>query len=247
MVAARGSGPHDGRPTSPPSPERRLAATGGFACGRSGGKPSRAPNFQPLSPDQPAGPRRYARILDAAYASLKRQSRRNLVIGGNTFTSGNVRPQQWIRWMRLPSGRLPRMDLYGHNPFTTRRPALRKAPLGSGYADFSDLDTLAGWIDRNLRRPGGRRIRLYLSEFTLVTDHSGYEFNFYVTREVQARWLAVGMRIAHRWSRIYALGWISLYDQPPNGPIGTPGDESNRGLLEWDGDRKPSYYAFRRS
>lgn len=211
------------------------------------GEPSRDFNFKPLPRFEATGPRRYARILDAAYGSLKRERRSNLVIGGNTFTTGDVSPRQFIRSMRLPNGRPPRMDMYGHNPFTRRKPALRKGPLGHGYADFSDLDTLAGWIDSNLgRRPSGGPIRLFLAEFTLPTDHPNHEFNFWVTRKVQANWLAAALRITRRWSRIYALGWIALYDEPPNGPNGAPGDEVNRGLLEWDGDRKPSYRAFRR-
>jgi hypothetical protein len=206
------------------------------------GEPSRQRNFKPLPRFEATGPRRYARILDAAYLSLKRQSRRNLVIGGNTFTTGDVSPRQFIRSMRLPGGRPPRMDLYGHNPFTAREPALRKGPLGHGYADFSDLDTLAGWIDRNLGRRRGRPIRLFLSEFTLPTDHPNHEFNFWVTREVQARWLKAALRITRRWSRIYALGWIGLYDDPPR----EDGLEVNRGLLTHTGERKPSYNVFLR-
>lgn len=204
------------------------------------GEPSRQRNFKPLPRFEATGPRRYARILDAAYSSLKRQSRRNLVIGGNTFTTGDVSPRQFIRSMRLPSGRPPRMDLYGHNPFTVREPALRKGPLGHGYADFSDLDILARWIDRNLGRTRGRPIRLFLSEFTLPTDHPNHEFNFWVTREVQARWLQAALRITRSWWRIYALGWIGLYDDPPR----PDGLEVNRGLLTYTGERKPAYAVF---
>ena len=210
------------------------------------GEPSRQANFMPLPRFEASGPRRYARILDAAYGSLKRQSRKNLVIGGNTFTTGDVSPRQFIRSMRLPNGKPPRMDLYGHNPFTLRRPVLRQGPLGHGYADFSDLDTLATWVDRNLGRRGGRPIRLFLAELTFPTDHSNYEFNFWVTRKIQAQWLSTALRVTHSWRRIYALGWIGLYDERPNGPDGRPGNEVNRGLLEWDGDRKPSYRAFKR-
>jgi hypothetical protein len=210
------------------------------------GEPSRQNNFKPLPRFEATGPRRYARILDAAYSELKRESRKNLVIGGNTFTTGDVSPRQFIRSMRLPNGRPPRMDLYGHNPFTRRSPALQKGPLGHGYADFSDLDTLAHWIDRYLGRTASRPIALYLSEFTLPTDHANYEFNFWVTREVQARWLRAALRITRRWRRIYALGWIALYDEKPSDPSGAPGDEVNRGLLEWDGDQKPAYRAFKR-
>ncbi|MGH3995445.1 MAG: hypothetical protein ACRDSN_23645, partial [Pseudonocardiaceae bacterium] len=88
-----------------------------------------------------------------SYGALKRVDRRNLVIGGNTWTGGDVTPLNFIRAMRLPSGRRPRMDLYGHNPFTFRFPNLREGPLGNGYADFSDLDTLARWLDPTATAP----------------------------------------------------------------------------------------------
>ena len=82
--------------------------------------------------------------------------------------------------------------MYGHNPFTIRRPDLRQ-PLfrpGTGYADFSDLDALMRWLDRHgYRDRRGKRLRLFLSEWTLPTDHANHEFNFWMTHEVQARWL----------------------------------------------------------
>jgi len=81
------------------------------------------------------------------------------------------------------------MDLYGHNPFTTRPPALWRPYVGYGYADFSDLDSLAGWVDRYLGRRRGRRIRIFISEFTVPTDHFNGSFNFYVSRRTQASWL----------------------------------------------------------
>ena len=214
-------------------------------------EPSRQANFMPLSPErrgrpltrrQARGPRLYARMLDAAYGALKAVSSRNLVIGGNTFTTGDISPRNFITAMRLPNGRPPRMDLYGHNPFSARRPDLSKPLLRHGFVDFSGLDTLARWTDRYLRRPGGRPLRLFLSEFFLPTDHQNHEFNFYVSREVQARWLTSALRITRGWSRIYTFGWFALYDDRPR----RAGDEVNRGLLERDGDRKPAYFAYRR-
>jgi hypothetical protein len=205
------------------------------------GEPSRRANFMPLPRYQGTGPRRYARLLDSAYGALKRRSRRNLVIGGNTFVTGDVSPRQFIKNMRLPHGKRPRMDLYGHNPFSRREPDLAKPPLGFGYADFSDLDTLARWVDRYLGRRHNRRIKLFLSEFTVPSDHRNYEFNFWVDRATQARWLRSALRITRHWSRIYALGWLSLYDEAP-----TPdGLSVNRGLLDYRGRKKPSYYAYR--
>jgi hypothetical protein len=206
------------------------------------GEPSRRANFRPLPRNDATGPRRYALLLDAAYGALKSENRRNRVIGGNTFTTGEVSPKAFIQGMRLPNGRRPRMDMYGHNPFGWRRPALRKGPLGFGFADFSDLDTLARWVDRYLGRgPGGGRLKLFLSEYTIPTDHANHEFNFYVRRRTAASWLSSALRIARRWPRIYTLGWIGLYDEKPN----ARGDEVRRGLLDWTGAKKPAYRAYK--
>jgi hypothetical protein len=206
------------------------------------GEPSRAANFKPLPRFEATGPRRYARLLDAAYGALKRVNRRNMVIGGNTFTTGDVAPRQFIKSMRLRNGRRPRMDLYGHNPFTRRSPNLDRGPLGYGFADFSDLDTLGRWLDRFFGRPGGRPIRIFVSEFTVPTDHPNYAFNFHTSRSVQARWLGKALRISRRYRRIHTFGWYQLYDQPPNGQ----GSEVNWGLLDWEGRPKPAFKVFKR-
>jgi len=205
------------------------------------GEPSREANFKPLPRFEASGPRRYARLLDASYVALKRVRRRNVVIGGNTFTTGDVSPRQFIAGMRLPGGRRPRMDLYGHNPFTRRPPDLRRGPLGFGYADFSDLDTLAQWLDRYFGRPGGRPMKIFVSEFTVPTDHANYAFNFHKSRTVQARWLKRALQISRGFSRIHTFGWYQLYDQPPN----AEGSEVNWGLVDWQGRPKPAFRAFR--
>jgi hypothetical protein len=216
------------------------------------GEPTRRANFQPLiheRRDRPLtrrmrrGPHRYAQILDSAYGALKRRSRRNLVIGGNSFTTGDVSPRNWIKNLRLPNGRPPRMDMYGHNPFSARRPLLGRPPLIQGFADFSDLPRLARWVDRYLGRPRGRRrMKLFLSELFWPTDHPNHEFNFWVTQRTAALWLSDALRTTRRWSRIYTLGWFSLYDDRKR----PGGDEVNRGLLTRDGRKKPAYFAYRR-
>ncbi|HVL96587.1 MAG TPA: hypothetical protein VM266_12070 [Solirubrobacteraceae bacterium] len=216
------------------------------------GEPTKASNWQPLVSDrgrplrtarQRRGPRLYARVLDAAYAALKRVARRNLVIGGNTYTVGTVRPLHFIRALRLPNGRPPRMDLWGHNPFSLRRPDLSARPLGSGYADFSDLDTLAAKLDRARRRmpPSQRRLRIFISEYSLPTGHPNVEFNFYVSEQRQADWIARALRIARSWRRIYSFGYLGLYDDPER----ADGRQVERGLIRRDGTRKPAYRAYR--
>ena len=197
----------------------------------------------PLTRAVRRGPELYARILDASYAAFKRVRSSNLVIGGNTFTTGDVSPFNFIRAMRLPNGRPPRMDLFGHNPFTARRPKLgSKPPMGFGLADFSDLEILTGWVDRYLKKSSRRPLRLFLAEFSVPSDHPNYEFNFYVSRKTQASWLASAFRIVRGWKRIYSMGWHALYDDPPR----PDGRENARGLLDYKGNKKPSYNAYKR-
>ena len=101
------------------------------------GEPVRRHDFLPLTPArryaqlnarQRLAPHLYSRILDDAYIALKRVSRRNLVIGGMTDTAADITTRQWIENLRLPNGLPPRMDLYGHNPFSARAPNLANPP-----------------------------------------------------------------------------------------------------------------------
>jgi hypothetical protein len=198
----------------------------------------------PLTRAQSAAPRRYARLLDSAYVALKRADRRDVVVGGNTFSGGAILPLDWIRAMRMPNGRPPRMDMYGHNPFTQRPPNLADGQLipGLGWGDFSDLDLVARYVDRYQTPRSGKKLKLFLAEFTLNTDRPSTSFNFWVTPEVQAQWVAAALRITRSWRKVYAFGWINLYDDPP----AEAGNEVRGGLFDWRGRRKPVFNAFKR-
>jgi hypothetical protein len=211
------------------------------------GEPSRRPNFatlmpapptaRTLTPAQAAAPRLYARMLDASYGALKGVSRHNLVIGGNTYTTGDISTRLWIKYMRLPNGRPPRMDLYGHNPFCWRAPNLSNPPSPDSEVDFSDLGRLEKLVERNFTPAHHHyQIKLFLSEWMIPTGVDD-ELNIYVTPAVQAQWITDAWQIVRRSSFIYALGWIHLYDDPPGG--------SMSGLFYNDGQPKPGYYAFK--
>jgi len=208
------------------------------------GEPSRRPDFEPLDPAKPfakldaaqrVAPHLYARILDAAYGALKSVSRANLVIGGMTYTTGDISTQQWIENLRLPDGRPPRLDMYGHNPFSfLRKPSLANPPSPGQEIDFSDLGRLSTLVDHHLGRPGDPDPKLFLSEWTIPTAPDE-EFDYYLTPETQARWITAGLQLAHQLASVYAIGWIHLYDEPP---------VSYGGLIETDGTRKPGFFAL---
>ncbi len=209
------------------------------------GEPSRHQDFEPIaraSPGKPldarqrVAPHLYARILDAAYGALKGVDRANLVIGGMTPSTGDIPPVQWIENMRLANGRPPRLDMYGHNPFSDRAPSASNPPEPAGAIDFSDLGRLAGLVSRNLGRPANPHPKIFVSEWTIPTA-ADEEFDYWVAPPLQARWISDGLSLAAHASSIYAVGWIHLYDEPPL---------SYGGLIEANGTRKPGFYAFAR-
>lgn len=209
------------------------------------GEPSRRDNFQPIHVNDPTAPREYAKLLDAAYVGLHRANRRNVVIGGMTFTTGDVVPRDWVRWMRLPNGKPPRLDEYGHNPFSTRIPDLRQKPYSDGNYDFSDLDTLHSQLCRVYRKAYKRWRKhcpgIWVSEFTIQADHGSNDFNFYVSAKDQGNWIKAAFTQANRTSYIKDVGWLGLLDEPL-----APYNRTT-GLLTYKLRKKPAYYAFKRA
>jgi hypothetical protein len=208
------------------------------------GEPSRFHNFRPLTPARPyvplnahqrIAPHLYSRMLDKAYGALKAVSPSNLVIGGMTDSAASISTPQWIENMRLPDGRPPRLDMYGHNPFSIRSPNLANLPSPNQQIDFSDLGRLSELVSHDLGRPENPDPRLFLSEWTIPTAVDN-EFNFHVDPRLQALWITRGLGIARQLPSIYALGWIHLYDEPP---------ASAGGLIKADGTRKPGYFAWK--
>lgn len=202
------------------------------------GEPNRDDRFQPNTKDGPAGPRAYALLLDGAYAALKARSSRNMVIGGNTWTGGTVTPRDFLRFMRLPNGRPPRLDWFGHNPFPFRAPKLADPPLPGGFRDISDTDTLSNEVRRAYRR----RVPLWLSEYTIQSDRGSAVFATFVSRAVQARYLTSGYEIGDELgSAVAGVGWLALLDEPPTAT------SANWGLLTYALQRKPAFNAMVRA
>ena len=204
------------------------------------GEPTRGDRFKPfqgavpgrrLTGAQLGPPHLYARILDAAYQSLKGVSRRNLIIGGNTYTTGMDDPLQWVQNLKLPNGKPPRMDMWGHNPFSYHAPTFYGPRSPFDEVQFSDLHELAGWIKKYLKV----QLPLFLSEFTVPTSQDDSEFNFWVDPNTAAQWVADAMQEARHWHQIYALGWVHVYDQP---------GYTSGGLLTAAGQPKPDFFSF---
>lgn len=199
------------------------------------GEPNRDDRFLPNAGNSPVGPRAYATVLDASYGALKAASAKNIVIGGMTWTGGTVKPAYFLKYMRLPNGKPPRLDWFGHNPFPFRFPNLAEIPIRGGWRDISDLDTFG----RELRGVYGKKAKFWLSEFLVPSDKASREFMNHVSRPQQARWLSAAFRIADALPQVAGIGWLGLLDEPE------AAGSSSYGLLTSSGARKPAYRGYR--
>jgi hypothetical protein len=201
------------------------------------GEVTRPGNFNPMPPDSPVGPQRYAVLLDAAYAGLKAVSPANMVIGGMTYTLGVDTMSQYLQWLRLPDGQPPRMDYFGDNPYSTRFPRLGK-PYSPAVRDIDDLGTVEHEVQSAY---AGHGPKLWLSEFSISSDAPSRAFDYYVSRPVQAQWLTAAYRLADSLPYVAGLGWYELLDEPT-----TVSERLTEGLMTATGEPKPAFYAYAR-
>lgn len=206
------------------------------------GEPTRSGNFNPMPANSPVGPRRYALLLDAAYGALKAVGHTNVVIGGMTYTVGLVSAPDFIRWLRLPDGAPPRLDYYGHNPYSTRFPRLSEKPYAPGVRDIDDIDTLHSELAAAYRHRAGGTPKLWLSEFSISSDQGNRAFAYYVSRRAQAQWLTAAYRLVDTVPYVTGLGWYELLDEPSS-----VAGHLTEGLLTAAGAPKPAFRAFARA
>ena len=211
------------------------------------GEPNRGPNFKPSTPvkegnetgplnkAERVAPQNYAELLDAAYESIKGVDPKDKVIGGNTYTSAGVddiNPYQWIRYMKLPDGSRPRLDMWGHNPFGFAKPDLDDEPSRKGVVAFGDLERLAAELDETFEGPP---LQLFLAEWGVPEGFKDKDLGYVRSPEEADEWISAGFDIAQEWDRIYSLGWIH--------PVDT--DRSSMGLLKTNGKKKPTYNSYK--
>ena len=202
------------------------------------GEVTRPGNFNPMPPGSPVGPERYAQLLDDAYGALKAVNPANVVIGGMTYTLGSLTMGEYLRWLRLPNGAPPRMDLYGDNPYSTRFPKLSETPYSPAVRDINDIDTLERELARDYAGHGPTP-KLWLSEFSISSDAPSRAFDFYVNRAVQAQWVTAAFKLVDSLPYVAGLGWYELLDEPS-----TTQEHLTQGLLSAGGQAKPSFYAY---
>jgi hypothetical protein len=210
------------------------------------GEPNRETNLAPFTKAKPKGklnkkqqraPRNYARMLDSFYGGIKGVDAADKVIGGNTFTAsgkakGPIRTYQWVKYLKLPGGKRPRMDMWGHNPWGFSKPNLKSKPSPQGTVAFNDLGRLLKALDKSFGKK--RKLKLYLAEWGIPTGFKDQDLGYKLSTKTAKSWLKAAFKIAKN-KRIYTVGWVHLLDK----------DRNSTGLLDKNGNRKPLYNAFK--
>jgi hypothetical protein len=114
------------------------------------GEPMIGINYFPMDANSSVGPQTYGKLVDATYGALKQASPTNVVAGGSTLSQGIMSVSQFIQRIRLPNGRMPRMDEWSHNPYDNRFPRLCDNPPGA-FRGINDIDTLYQELTRAYR------------------------------------------------------------------------------------------------
>ncbi len=123
----------------------------------------------------------YAQLLDGAYVKLKAASKLNKVIGGQSTTST---ASKWIPKLKLPNGKAPRMDFYGHDPSGSKAPTA--ASLKSLEAKVAKL---------------GKGLKLYLSPVKLTLSPTK-----------QAAWIKAALKATKADKNVATFGYQGLID-----------------------------------
>ena len=143
-----------------------------------------------------------------------------------------------IRNMKLKNGKRPSMDLYGHNAFDPRFPNIKEGAIGK-FRGLNDLDTLWKEIRKAYgKQKKGRPKRIFVSEWTIQSDHDSGVFAFHVSREQQARYITKAFKLVRKLKYVDTLGWFSFYDYPDSAT------NPAWGLMTYEGAVKPSFGAY---
>ncbi len=197
---------------------------------------------QRVAGDAYFGARIYLRMLRAFHAGVHRARTGVRVVAGATAPVGlndvmRTSPQRFARFLRR-SHASRYFDVYSHHPYTPGG-SLYPAP-GQPANDPSTTVTLGNL--RTLLRLFPRK-PFYITEYGYSTRPSAALGGFAVSEADQARYLRQAYRVAASYRQVKLMVWFLLRDQAPQGD---PENGVYSGLRRANGERKPSWYSFRR-
>ena len=166
-------------------------------------EPTKAENFQPLSPD---GGRDASAAEHGAVRALRADARSRLCLAEAREQAQSRHRQQHVHrrdglaaavdpGAASPNGKPPRMDLYGHNPFSARVPKLSQAAARPRLRGLVGPRHAHRVVRPQPPAPGPEAPQALPVRGVDSDDHANREFNFFVSQKTQARWIRAALRI----------------------------------------------------
>jgi len=183
---------------------------------------------------KPTTPRTYVtKLLNPAYAAIKRTSGGTRVAGGVTAprgSTGGVSPVDWIRGMRAAGARL---DAYAHHPY----PLDRFQTPSTGACGHCSTITMASLerLLREVRNAWGGAMRIWLTEYGYQTNPPDRALG--VSYATQARYVGEAAWRAYKARNVDMLIQYLYRDEPEVG-------RWQSGLVTSTGAAKPARRAF---
>jgi len=183
---------------------------------------------------KPTTPRTYVtKLLNPAYAAIKRTSGGTRVAGGVTAprgSTGGVSPVDWIRGMRAARARL---DAYAHHPY----PLDRFQTPWTGACSHCSTITMASLerLQREVRNAWGGAKRIWLTEYGYQTNPPDRALG--VSYATQARYVGEAAWRAYKARNVDMLIHYLYRDEPEVG-------RWQSGLMTSTGSAKPARRAL---
>lgn len=174
----------------------------------------------------------YAKLVKAAYPTIKRANRTAMVIAGvggprSTSGSGNVSARVWLD--SLTRNKSLKYDAYSQHVYPSRGPLFRSKSYDKAFPTWRSLPEIFAALDR--KKKG---MKLFITEAGYTTARTPFR-TAKVTKGQQRTYLKQLFRLKDVKSpRVAAVVWFNLQDN-----INWPG-----GLITEAGVKKPSYNAF---
>lgn len=158
-------------------------------------------------------------------------------MGSNGTSTGSTSPQWFAKYLKR-RGAARWFDAYSHHPYSTRK----SAPAPGAKPRRPDISVTLGNLPVLLKLFPTKPF--YLTEYCYSTSRND-AFVLAVSREDQARYLRQALRVlaTRPYRQVKALLWFLVRDWQS-----VPGDSSSvgvyTGVVDSDGGRKPSWWAF---
>jgi hypothetical protein len=198
-------------------------------------------------------PVKYAQMVDAAFAAVRRGGLPAKILAGATQPVGKgnyqqTKPIDFFERMKLPNGKRPRFDQISMHPYVSSKVVgtfIRPKCLLKRYKFCRAEADLGLWprAAKEVRKLLGNK-PLWVTEFAVLTHANTYN-NFAFTPAQQPRVLKAAFKRLRNVPNLVGIAYYQLVDQKATSDAPKYNISWESGVYFWDLRKKPGYSVFR--